>query len=168
MKHTTRDTLQTWLGIACMVAFVMTLALCSDAYARSKKICDPVFEDQCTQPIKKGEVAPFKGQLYTTALAIDQATKAHDCEESTDIAVGAIREPLQLRLDAEQRYRAIDARAAMNREDLFKDRLQEAHAAAERSWDEEPAFSGTIGFVLGVATTVGAVLLAVKIVKANQ
>lgn len=146
-----------------MVTFAVILALCSEARGQTK-ICDPEKPDHCSQPLKKGDTAPFGGQLYTPKLAIDQATKAHDCDEVVEIEVGAAVEPIQLKLEAEKSLRAIDSREWAAKNDLLKERLQEAHSAAERSWYENPM----VWFTVGVITTLGAVYLGTKIVKANR
>ena len=160
------DVRNAWILIGCAFTVALCLGLCSDAYGQV--ICDPVDPDLCVQPLKLGQQAPFAGQLYTPKLALDQAAKAHDCKEVTEIAVGAAVDPLQLKLDREITLRAIDIRAAGDREDVLKKRVEEAVHASVRLWYEDLRLWYALGIVTGVAATVGALYGASEFIKANQ
>jgi len=168
MRHVTwKD----YLGSAGLILGLMLagllLALCSIAHG-AEKVCDPENPEHCSQPLLQDEKAPFAGQLLTTKLAIDQATKAHDCEAVTEMVVGEAQDSLQLKLDREIALRAIDLRTAAAREEVLRKAAERAQEAAERAWWESPTLWYVLGVFTGVAATVGAVYAGVEITKANR
>lgn len=155
-----------WTVILVLIGAVVFVTFCSDQITAAPKVCET--PERCAQGLDEGELAPFKGMLLSTPLAIDQSTKAHDCAEVVEIEVGEVKETLQLKLDAEIQYRAVDNRASAMREDLLKKRVEEAQKLAERAWWEDPRLWLGVGVIVGVGMTIGATYAGVEIVKSNQ
>lgn len=164
-RYSGKDVFWSWVLIIFSVGIISLLFFCCGTVAAAEKVCDPKDPNKCAQPLNRGEIAPFPGQLLTTGMAISQAIKAHDCDEVTRDAVEEKVVISNLQQDGLRRLREIDNQAAANAETLLKTQLQEAYKAAERRWWEHPGVWVGVGFLVGVAAAVGAVYLGERLVN---
>jgi len=129
--------------------FSFALAASGNTQA-ADKICDEKDPDKCSQPVAKGQVAPFDGQLITTKLAVALGQKADRCDAVTAIEVDRVRGLLKVDLDLEHSLRLSESDGAKQREDLLMRKIDEA---APR-WYERPVFVATVTGVVVVAAYV--------------
>jgi len=99
--------------------------------------CDPDDPDLCSKPMKKGEPAPFDGQLLSTELSISLGQKAASFEARLKIELKSARGEMQLRIDFEKYRLKVYQEASEKQVKLLTLRLKEA---TQQVWYEHPAF----------------------------
>ena len=109
--------------------------------------------------VEAGEKAPFAGFLFPPGNAETIATKLETCEARRTLDAQLASDKASIQFDAcNAKLKLADA-AAGEREALLKKALEDAREDVRRELWEEPGLVLTAGVVLGVAATVGAVLL---------
>lgn len=101
----------------------------------------------CSAPLKRGERAPFDGQLLTTDLAIQLGQRAERCEVLSKLDVEHAKAIAAIDLGLERKLRELEAEAARQREAALVRALE-----AERArWYERPAFVATVAVAASFA-----------------
>lgn len=108
----------------------------------------------CSTRVKKGEKAPYTGELLTDSLSIDLGIKAKNCESRLEIERD-YRKSLQETEVAFQR-RLLEIERETHAQEIKA--LEKALSESQLSWYEEPAVAVAFGVVLSFGVT----LLAVK------
>lgn len=143
-----------WLGYLVSL-FIISRAL--PAYAQKyDKECVPEDTDKCTQPLLKGEVAPFSGQLLTPKLAIDLGQKAESFDIRLKLELEYVRKLYELDLKLEKNLRKLDNNSCTEKVNLLSDRLKDAKLD---NWYQHPLFVATISVVLTTGLFIGGVYL---------
>jgi hypothetical protein len=137
-----------WLSFSFALA-----ALPGSAFAQSK-VCDPQAPEKCAQPIRKGEAAPFDGQLLTPALALDLGQKASHCDDRIKLEVDYAKALAAVDLQKEHALRLIEGQTADAAQEMMRKKVVEAAP----KWYEQPIFV----MVVSVTCTVALYTLAVK------
>jgi hypothetical protein len=150
--------------------FLLPQAALGQKYPKTCSVDKP---GHCVQPLEKGEVAPFTGQLYTVELALDHSDIVHNFKQRLKLEASHLQAGFAIRLQGARRFREIDAEASKAREKLYLDAIEDASP----SWYERPAFmipvtivvtAGVILAVFAIAAEYGQLLWAPNRNKAND
>jgi len=117
-----------------------------------KKECDPNDSELCSQPLVKGEAAPFSGQLLTPKLAITLAQKADSFDTRLAIELKYTEKMYRLDTDLQKKLHDLDQKACTEKVDLLTSRLKTAQQA---HWYQKPAFIVIITVILTSGVFVG-------------
>lgn len=140
------------------LSFLFALAAPAiSAPAAAQKFCDPQAPEKCSAPIKKGEPAPYDGQVLTVPLAIDLGQKAAHCDERIRLDVDFAKEVAAVKLSEEQELHRIDNQTA----DAIKEMMRQRIAEAAPKWYEQPVF------VVAVTATCTVALYALAMKSAS-
>jgi hypothetical protein len=134
-----------WFVLAIVTASFCALPVTAQA---SQKQCDPDMPDHCAQPLTKGEMAPFSGQLLTPELAIDLGQKADGCDVRVKIESNRVQKLAEIDVTLARRLLEIERDAARRQVDLLTERLKEAE---DVSFYERPVFVATVAVVATIA-----------------
>lgn len=123
--------------------------------------CAPDDPSSCAVPLKKGQAAPFTGQLLTTDGAIELGQKAEHCDEWTELAVSHTSSVARIKLDYEKAINGSFLRQMSKTENaLTRDRDFWRDEAARKveppHWTSSPYFTVPVSvaatvFVIAVA-----------------
>ncbi|HSC15013.1 MAG TPA: hypothetical protein VLI71_07840 [Gammaproteobacteria bacterium] len=112
--------------------------------------------EACAVPLKRGERAPFDGQLLTPQLAIQLGQRAESCDIRLKLDVEHAKAIAAIDLGLERKLRELEAAAAVQREATLARALE-----AERArWYERPPFVATIAVAASFAAVWAAGQLA--------
>ena len=158
---TQRNSLNSWFWL------VVAASLCAAPVAAQapKAVCDPESPQNCAAPLRKGQSAPFDGQLLTDSLALSLGQKADGCAERITIEKKRAQRWAEIGVTLAQRKAEIDRNAAADQIGLLRKRLGEAQEPPP--WYETSTFTVVVTVVITTAVMSGAYILAVQNVKAN-
>ena len=134
-----------------MGSFVSLLAIGGLILAQPVPFCSD--SEHCSVEIKKGEVAPYTGQLLSTELAISLGTKAEFCGKRCDLELEFQQKTLKLDLVLEKKLRGMDQKAWKEQKDLLLKRLEESHSTP---FYTHPIFISAVTVVFTVLAIWGA------------
>lgn len=117
--------------------------------------CDPSDPQRCSMPLKRGEVAPYAGQLLTPKLAVSLGQAAEHCDEAIALEVSRTSSASVVEIRHARAVAKIDARALARERDLYKNLYE---SKPEAAWYEHPAFIVPVS----VLATLGAVYVATR------
>jgi hypothetical protein len=140
-------------------------ALAASARADPVPECDPDDPKLCATPIRKGELAPFDGQVLTTELAIKLGQKAEFCDKRLVIELSRATQLAEIELAKEKAFRKID-------QDMHAEQLRILRSKIDDSLDRpfwrEPWFVAAATATITVAAVVGVGWLAVDLLGATS
>lgn len=124
-------------------------------------VCVPGDPTQCSQPLDKGQCAPFQGQLLSTTLAINVGQKASFCDDRLKLELTHTKALAEIDLSLEKQLRANDRVTWETEKKLLLERLEEAKASPP--WYTHPLFVATVTVVVTGALTYGMFELATHV-----
>lgn len=134
-----------------MISFAL-LALAPLAVSPTVE-CDEREPSRCAASIRKGEAAPFDGQVLTTSLAIALGQKAESCDARIAIELEHAKRVAAIDLELERRLRSIEAEASIHARQALE---RYADELRPRWWEKPIIVSGvTAGVVLLAVFAVG-------------
>lgn len=110
--------------------------------------CDPNQPTICAIPLKKGDVAPFGGQLITTDLAIRLGQTAAGCQPRIDAEVGRTKADALVDLQKEQTLHKVDVSNLTAEMADLENKLGRAEKLAD---ENKPPFYAQPWFVAPIA-----------------
>ena len=119
-------------------------------------MCDPGDPHLCSTPLRRGEVAPYAGQLLSPALAIQLGQEADHCEERILLEVARTSSLAAVELDYARDLHRLDTEALARERDVYRSLW-----SSEGAWYESPALL----VALSVAATLGAVYVATRVTR---
>lgn len=150
---------RSWLNFLCVLALVLGSL---PAHAQEMNVleyvaeCDGEDPSMCAQPLRRGEVAPFDGQLISPELAISLGQRALNFDIELTIELDRQQQIHELALDYQKEINALDKKSAEKQIALLEERLEEAQKIA---WYRTPAFVGTTVCVATVLILFGSAYL---------
>lgn len=124
-------------------------------------VCAQGDPSQCSQPVEKGQVVPFSGQLLTPNLAISLGQKASFCDERLTLELKHVKAESTIDLTLEKQLRANDRLTWETEKKLLLERLEEAKAPPP--WYTHPAFVITVTIIGTAALAYGMFELATHV-----
>jgi hypothetical protein len=111
----------------------------------------------------KGQAAPYPGYLFPEERIVRLLERADQCEDHAKLAGQLAEDTAAIRARECAAKLALATEGGKAREKLLLEALDAAKADAQREWWEQPAVTLpagiTLGLVVGIGATVGAVLL---------
>lgn len=147
-----------WRSLGFSLALVLA-ERSVEAASKYPVVCDSDDPTRCTQPIVRGEIAPFDGQLLNTEKAIQLGQVAAHCEDRIELERTRTSSLAMIELGHAKELYAIDLRALARERDLYKGLY--AAKPIGLSWYEQPMFIVPATIVV----TLGAVYLATRVVE---
>jgi hypothetical protein len=145
-----------------LLLWLSTLSATLGSPLKFDAVCKKENPSMCSQPMQKGERAPFGGQLLTPSLALDMATKIETGQKQCDLRIKQEREISEITERLTQELWAQDKVAHDKQIKLLRERLEEAKRLQKPPWYERPAFVA----IVSVLVTTGAIAGAIKGVEA--
>lgn len=133
-----------------MITVMVLIAL--GAPLQFTETCDKDEPWSCIQPLRKGEVAPFTGQLYTFTKAAKQASKAGGCPKRIEKVTAYQKSLTDNEIDKFRALLVLERRSA-NQQVGF---LNQQIATMATPWYKEPVT--VVGTTMVVMTAVFAIL----------
>lgn len=119
--------------------------------------------------VRKGEVAPFTGQLFDDATALRWAVWLRQYKDRYGLDMQAERDSCSVKIDAEQKSNAVDKAASATLDADLRTRLQASEAARLKAEEElrNPSFFSRPGtwFGIGIVTTVAITISTAYLVE---
>ena len=100
-----------WLNSLYVLVLVTEAFAASVSHANETKHCDPDKPQNCSQELKLGEQAPFRGQLLTESLAIDLSQKAFWCKQRFQLKFDKETQKLKIELELARQIIEIKAKS---------------------------------------------------------
>lgn len=137
------------------IFLAFTLLCCTPAYAQDVESIPP--GDDVIEPVKKGEPAPFSGQLFDTSTALRWGNWLQQYKLRLDVDVKAVEKVCKAELDYNTKLREIDAERNKRVEDDLRVRLVASEKRNAVLYDKlnNPSFfrSAEFGVLLGVVSS---------------
>lgn len=155
---------RSWLNFLCALAIILSSSL-AVAQSNSDMLkyaleCEGEDFSLCAQPLLKGEVAPFDGQLLTPELAISLSQRAMGFEIQLEIELERLQNLHDIEMAYQKDINNLDKESSKKQIALLEKRLDEARGV---SWYRTPVFVAVTSCVVTVLVVVGATYL-VKVV----
>ena len=109
------------------------------------RVCDPEDPQACSQPLEKGQAAPYAGQLLTPRLAVRLGQRAERCDQQLELERGYMQKLVLIERElAGERVRIEQDARTREREYL----LGELAKKDSVPWYQRPVFVMAVTFVL--------------------
>jgi hypothetical protein len=139
----------------------LALAIANNAVAAVEPECDPKDPSMCSTPMRRGEVAPYAGQLLSPVLAISLGQAADHCDEQIALEVTHTSSLAAVVLDFTRKLHRLEVEAVTQERDVY--RALYASEAEGQAWYGHAMFVAAAS----VLATLGAVYIATRFSRAE-
>lgn len=157
------ETLLNWRHFWCVLVLVSS-ARAQEAPGRAPTIppaCSPADPTRCAQPLEKGQIAPYAGQLLSPNLAIDLGQKATFCDERLKLELDHAKAVCDIGTQLASSLLLQEREMTKTRANLLIEQL--SFARQPNPWYERPIFVAIFSVVGTALATYGMFELATRI-----
>ena len=125
----------------------MIQLLCLGFWSRPELARADCIGDMCSEPIKKGQPAPYDGQVMTTGLAISLGQQAENCDRRIKIETTRISELGGIELKHSRDLHEIDNKKNEEKQKILEKQIEQQ----QKKWYESAGFVATVTVVGALA-----------------